>query len=59
MVPPRDIIPEVHDQLLRCREQVSAFLSTEMPVIALPDFVVVAQNAFTTHDVRQSVFEPV
>ena len=59
MVPPRDVILEVSDQLLRCREHVGAFLSTEMPVIALPDFVVVAQNAFSTYDVRQSVLEPV
>jgi hypothetical protein len=59
MVPPRDVILEVSDQLLRCREHVGAFFAPEMPVIALPNFVVVAQNAFSTHDERQSVLEPV
>jgi len=59
MVPPRNIILEVGYQLIRRREQVSAFLSGEMPVIAFPDFVVIAQNAFSAHYVYQPVFEPV
>jgi len=59
MVPPRDVILEVSDQLLRRRERIGALPSTEMPVIAFPNFVVVAQNAFSTHDIRQSVLEPV
>jgi len=59
IVPPRDVILEVIYQLLRCREQVGAFLSTKMPVIALPNFVVVPQNAFSTHDERQTVLESV
>jgi len=59
MVPPRYVILEIGDQLLRCREHVGTFLSTEMLVIALPNFVVVAQNAFSTHDIRQPVLEPV
>ena len=29
------------------------FPFAEMPVIALPNFVVVAQNAFPTHDIGQ------
>jgi hypothetical protein len=59
MVPPRNIILEVSDQLIRRREHVSAFLSSEMPVIAFPNFVVVAQNAFSAHYVCQPVLEPV
>jgi hypothetical protein len=41
MVPPRNVILEVSDQLRWCREHVSVFLSTEMPVITLPSLVVV------------------
>jgi len=59
MVPPRYVILEIGDQLLWCREHVGSFLSTEMPVIGLPSFVVVTQNAFSTHDIRQPVLEPV
>jgi hypothetical protein len=59
MVPPRYIILEVGDQLIRCLKNVSRFLSVEVPVIAFPDFVVVTQNAFPSHDIRQSVFEAV
>ena len=42
IVPPRDIFLEVSDQLLRRCEYIGVFLLAEVPVIALPDFVVVA-----------------
>ncbi|MBW2641400.1 MAG: DNA cytosine methyltransferase [Deltaproteobacteria bacterium] len=32
MVPPLDIILEISDQLLRCREHVGTFFSIKMPV---------------------------
>jgi hypothetical protein len=59
MIPPLDVIPEISNQLLRCREYVGAFLPTEMPVIALGDFIIISQNTVSPHDIRQSVFEPV
>jgi hypothetical protein len=59
MVPPRNILLEIGDQPIRRSKSVGTFLFTEMPVIALPNFVVVAQNAFTTHDIGQPVFERV
>ena len=51
MVPPRNVNLEVGDQLLRSRKGIGTFLSTEMPMIALPKFVVVAQNAFPMADI--------
>ena len=59
MVPPRNILLEVGDQLIRRSESIDTFLFAEMPVIALPDFVVVAQNAFSTNDIGQPVLERV
>ena len=59
MVPPRNVILKISDQMLRRSEHVRAFFATEVPVIAFPNFVVVTQNAFSTHDVRQSVLKPV
>jgi hypothetical protein len=59
MVPPLDVILEVSDQLLGYREHVGAFLATEMPVIALSDFIIIVQNTVSTHNICQSVFEPV
>ena len=59
MVPPRNIILEVGNQLIRRCKNVGSFLTTEMLVVALPCFVIVAQNTFYTHDIRQPVFEPV
>jgi hypothetical protein len=59
MVPPLDVILEVSNQLIRCREHVGAFLAIEMPVITLADFIIVAQNTVSMHNIRQSVFEPV
>jgi hypothetical protein len=40
--PPRNVIFEVGDQLIRRSKSVDTFPLTEMPVIALPNFVVVA-----------------
>ena len=51
MVPPRNIILEVSNQLLRRCENVGVFLSFEMPVIALPSLIVISQNAFAKHDI--------
>jgi hypothetical protein len=45
MVPPLDVILEVSNQLLRCREHVGAFLATEMPVIALADFIIIPRRS--------------
>jgi hypothetical protein len=59
MIPPRYIILEIGDQLIWSRKNISAFLYTEMPMIAFSDFVVVAQNTFSTNNIRQSVLEPV
>jgi hypothetical protein len=59
MVPPRNIILEIGDQLIWRRKDIGAFRHTEMSMITFPDFVVVAQNAFSTNNVRQSVLEPV
>ena len=59
MAPPRNIPLEVGDQLVRRSKNVGTFLFTEMPVIALPNFVVVAQNAFTMHNIGQPVLERV
>jgi hypothetical protein len=51
MVPPRNIFLEVGDQLIRRSKSVGALLFAEMPVIAFPDFVVVAESAFSAHDI--------
>jgi hypothetical protein len=57
MVPPRNILLEVGDQLIRRSKSIETFPFAEMPVIPLPDFVVVAQNTFTTHNMGQPVLE--
>ena len=59
MVPPLYIVLEVSDQLLRCRERIVTFFSIKMPMITLPSLIVIAQNAFTTHDIRKPVLEAV
>jgi len=51
MVPPRNVNLEVGDQLIRSRKYIATFLSAEMPMIARPKFVVVAQNAFPMDDI--------
>jgi hypothetical protein len=57
MVPPLDIMLKISDQLFRCREHIGIFFSIKMPMIALSNLIVVAQNTFATHDVRKPVFE--
>ncbi|MBW2055615.1 MAG: hypothetical protein JRI29_07975 [Deltaproteobacteria bacterium] len=57
MVPPLDIILEISDQLLRCREHVGTFFSIKMPVIALSSLIIIAQNTFATYDIRKPVLE--
>jgi hypothetical protein len=59
MVPPLDIMLKISDQLVWCHEHIGTFFSIKMPMIALPSLVVIAQNAFATHDVRKPVLEPV
>jgi len=59
MVPPRNIILEISDQLIWSRKNINTFLYTEMPMIALSYFVVVAQNTFSTNNICQPVLEPV
>lgn len=58
MVPLRYVILEIGDQLIRRRENVGAFLYAEKAMIALADFVVVAQNTLTANHIRQSELEP-
>lgn len=48
---------EINDQLFRCREHIGTFFSIKMPMVALSNFIVVAQNTFATYDVRKPVFE--
>lgn len=57
IVPPLDIMLEINDQLFRCREHIGTFFSIKMPMVALSNFIVVAQNTFATYDVRKPVFE--
>ena len=57
MVPPLDIILKISDQLFRCCKYISTFSSIKMPMITLPNLIIVAQNAFATHDIHKPVLE--
>jgi hypothetical protein len=57
IVPPLNVTLEVGNQLLGRCEGVGEFGSVNMPVIAFPRFVVVAENAYAMDDIGKSILE--
>lgn len=55
MVPPRNVVLEIRDQLIRRSELVDHLFSIEVPVISFVSLVVVAQITFSAYDIRQPV----
>jgi hypothetical protein len=55
MVPPRNVVLKVSNQFIRRCEHISALFPVEVPVISFSNLVIVAQNAFSMHDIRQPV----
>jgi len=50
------VLPEIRQELLERRKAIRYLNVTDMPMIAFPGFIVIAQHAVTGHHISQCIF---
>jgi len=58
MVPPFNISEEIIHQLIGRGELIVRFLISEVPVVTLGSFIIIAQHTVTADNIGQPVLEP-